>query len=232
MIAMKRILLVAAAFACGIPCAWAQKTSQLPAASSLGDTNILDITQGSPGSYTSNGATLLQLKTYVLTGALTPSSSLNGANITNGTIPAAALTFSLATVATTGNYSDLLNKPSFATVATSGSYSDLTNKPTIPAAQVNSDWKASSGVAQVLNKPVTGTTALTVGQDFVTVAGLNLGFTPSYVFVVIRKSDPNGLNLWATLRGSTLTSSGFTVDLSAAPISDGYTYNLDYFIVP
>lgn len=40
-----------------------------------------------------------------------------------------------------------------ATVATSGSYNDLTNKPTIPAAQVNSDWDAVSGVAQILNKP-------------------------------------------------------------------------------
>lgn len=40
-----------------------------------------------------------------------------------------------------------------ATVATSGSYNDLKNKPTIPAAQVNSDWNASSGVAQILNKP-------------------------------------------------------------------------------
>ena len=35
----------------------------------------------------------------------------------------------------------------------SGSYNDLSNKPTIPAAQVNSDWNASSGVAQILNKP-------------------------------------------------------------------------------
>lgn len=40
-----------------------------------------------------------------------------------------------------------------ATVATTGSYSDLTNKPTIPAAQVNSDWNANSGVEQILNKP-------------------------------------------------------------------------------
>lgn len=40
-----------------------------------------------------------------------------------------------------------------ATVATTGSYNDLINKPTIPAAQVNSDWNASSGVAQILNKP-------------------------------------------------------------------------------
>jgi hypothetical protein len=40
-----------------------------------------------------------------------------------------------------------------ATVAMSGSYNDLLNKPTIPAAQVNSDWNANSGVAQILNKP-------------------------------------------------------------------------------
>lgn len=40
-----------------------------------------------------------------------------------------------------------------ATVATTGDYDDLLNKPTIPAAQVNSDWNASSGVAAILNKP-------------------------------------------------------------------------------
>jgi len=52
-----------------------------------------------------------------------------------------------------GSYVDLTNKPSFATVATSGSYSDLINTPTIPSAQVNSDWNAVSGLAQILNKP-------------------------------------------------------------------------------
>lgn len=46
-----------------------------------------------------------------------------------------------------------------ATVATSGSYNDLSNKPSIPAAQVNSDWNASSGVAQILNKPNLATVA-------------------------------------------------------------------------
>ena len=35
-----------------------------------------------------------------------------------------------------------------------GNYNSLTNKPTIPAAQVNSDWNATSGVASILNKPV------------------------------------------------------------------------------
>ena len=47
----------------------------------------------------------------------------------------------------------ILHKPNLATVAESGSYEDLTDKPTIPAAQVNSDWNATSGVAEILNKP-------------------------------------------------------------------------------
>ena len=36
--------------------------------------------------------------------------------------------------------------------ATSGD-AQILNKPTIPSAQVNSDWNATSGVAQILNKP-------------------------------------------------------------------------------
>lgn len=65
----------------------------------------------------------------------------------------------LATVATSGSYSDLSGTPNLATVATSGSYTDLTNTPSIPAAQVNSDWDANSGVAEILNKPVLATVA-------------------------------------------------------------------------
>ena len=94
----------------------------------------------------------------------------------------------LKTVATTGSYNDLTDKPTIpdaqvqsdwaeadntkvdfiknkpdlsiyaqssdlAAVATSGDYDDLINKPTIPAAQVNSDWNSNSGVSQILNKP-------------------------------------------------------------------------------
>ena len=55
----------------------------------------------------------------------------------------------LANVATSGSYNDLTNKPTLF----SGNYNDLTNKPTIPAAQVNSDWNATSGIAKILNKP-------------------------------------------------------------------------------
>ena len=96
-----------------------------------------------------------------------------------------AVASNLATVATSGSYDDLLdkpsipaaqvqadwaeedsdevdyiqNKPTLAAVATSGDYDDLLNKPTIPAAQVNSDWNAASGVAQILNKPNLATVA-------------------------------------------------------------------------
>ena len=114
---------------------------------------------------------------------------------------------SLSTVATTGSYSDLTNKPSIPTktsdltndsnfvsdasyVHTDNNFTSalktkldgiaagaevnvqanwtqadtsaddyIKNKPTIPAAQVNSDWNASSGVAQILNKPNLATVA-------------------------------------------------------------------------
>lgn len=57
--------------------------------------------------------------------------------------------------------SNIARTSDLSTVATSGSYNDLTNKPTIPEAQVNSDWNASSGVAQILNKPSLSTVATT-----------------------------------------------------------------------
>ena len=46
-----------------------------------------------------------------------------------------------------------------ATVATSGSYTDLINKPTIPAVQVQTDWNAVTGTGVLLNKPTLGTAA-------------------------------------------------------------------------
>jgi len=51
------------------------------------------------------------------------------------------------------DWTAVTNKPIFATVATSGDYNDLTNKPS--GSQVNSDWAASSGISEVLNKPTT-----------------------------------------------------------------------------
>lgn len=64
-----------------------------------------------------------------------------------------------------------------ATVATTGDYDDLLNKPTIPAAQVNSDWNANSGVAEILNKPTLGTAAAADTTDFATAAQGSLADT-------------------------------------------------------
>jgi len=45
------------------------------------------------------------------------------------------------------------NTADLGATAFSNDYVDLDNLPTIPAAQVNSDWNAVSGVAEILNKP-------------------------------------------------------------------------------
>lgn len=53
-----------------------------------------------------------------------------------------------------GSYNDLKDKPTPVTPF-SGNYEDLTNRPEIPdvVEQVNPDWNAKSGKAQILNKP-------------------------------------------------------------------------------
>ena len=53
-----------------------------------------------------------------------------------------ANTSDLATVATTGAYSDLSGKPNLAAVATSGSYNDLLNKPTLGTAAAKDSTNA------------------------------------------------------------------------------------------
>lgn len=59
------------------------------------------------------------------------------------------------TQANTSSADYIKNKP----MLFSGAYADLTGKPTIPAAQVNADWSASSGITQILNKPALATVA-------------------------------------------------------------------------
>lgn len=86
-----------------------------------------------------------------------------------------------------GALADTAVQPSdLATVATSGNYNDLSNKPTIPAAQVNSDWNATSGVARILNKPTiptvpTNISAFTNDAGYITNAALTGYATENYV---------------------------------------------------
>ena len=99
----------------------------------------------------------------------------------------------LASVATSGDYDDLSNKPSIpaaqvqsdwsqsdntqvdyiknkpnlASVATSGDYDDLSNKPTIPAAPVQSNWNESdnTSLAYIQNKPNLASVATSGSYD-------------------------------------------------------------------
>ena len=69
----------------------------------------------------------------------------------------------LSTVATTGSYNDLTDKPIIPQPVPqvqsdwdemdSNDPSFIRNKPAIPLPQVNSDWNSESGVSKILNKP-------------------------------------------------------------------------------
>jgi hypothetical protein len=73
-----------------------------------------------------------------------------------------------------------------------------------------------------------GTVALASGVDSAVVSGLGLGSIPAQVLVTVRKPT-GGLNLFATVRGNSVTTDGFTIDLSGA--TDATTYGVDYLVV-
>ncbi|MCE0484361.1 MAG: hypothetical protein LV479_09010 [Methylacidiphilales bacterium] len=74
-----------------------------------------------------------------------------------------------------------------------------------------------------------GTKAIGAGADSVAVTGLGLPSVPAQVLVTVRKVT-GGLNLFATVRDDSITTDGFTVDLSAA--TNAATYKLDYLVIP
>ena len=96
--------------------------------------------------------------------------------------------------ATTGHKHDGTDSPKVA-------YSDLTGTPDIPAAQVNSDWKATSGAAKILNKPVifigsappvsgfNDGDIFIVGQECVEIAGVQWATTN----LIADPNDPTGM---------------------------------------
>lgn len=89
------------------------------------------------------------------------------------------LSSSLATVATSGSYNDLSNKPTIPAAQIQSDWNQTTttakdyikNKPTIPAAQVQSNWNATSGMGVILNKP-TKVSAFTNDANYVTSSSL------------------------------------------------------------
>lgn len=105
-------------------------------------------------------------------------------------------------------------------VALTGDYNDLHNQPTIPAAQVNSNWTASSGVSVILNKPtlfsgayvdLTGKPTIPAAQvnsDWTSVSGvsqiLNKPTIPTVPKVLYFTGTTNASGVW------TIPITGFT----------------------
>ena len=73
----------------------------------------------------------------------------NGVTIDSGVIT------NLATIATSGSYDDLIDKPNLAAVATSGSYNDLSNKPNLATVATSGSYN------DLNNKPSLATVATT-----------------------------------------------------------------------
>jgi hypothetical protein len=69
------------------------------------------------------------------------------------------------------------------------SYTDLINRPSIPNPQVNSDWNATSGVAQILNRPSLSTVA--ISGDYSDLTGRPVLFSGNYNDLANKPIIPN-----------------------------------------
>jgi hypothetical protein len=104
---------------------------------------------------------------------------------------------------------------------------EILNKPTIPAAQVNSDWNAVSGLAEILNKPTIPSGTVTS----VATAGLISGGTITSSGTITTSMNTNKLVGRSTASsgvmeeitvGSGLTLTGGTLNNTATPTPLGY----------
>ena len=102
----------------------------------------------------------------------------------------------------------------------------IQNKPTIPAAQVNSDWNASSGVAQILNKPDLSNYATTTDiSDMATETWVgNQGYLTSADEVPTVGSTDDGKVLTATYSGGAGSYAWATPASGLAVETDGTNY--------
>ena len=107
------------------------------------------------------------------------------------------------------------NTADLGATAFSNDYDDLDNKPTIPAAQVNSDWNAVSGVAQILNKPTIP--AAQVNSDWNSTSGvsqiLNKPTLTNGTVTSVGVTAGTGISV----SGSPVTSSGSITVTNSAP---------------
>lgn len=127
-------------------------------------------------------------------------------------------------------WASITGKPTFATVATSGSYNDLTNKPTIPSAYTLPTASSTVlGGVKVGSNITLSSGTISLSKSNVTSA---LGFTPANVNEIpIALPNPYALTINGTsYRGSSAVSINTarilsTSTLSSSTVSAGYSYN-------
>jgi hypothetical protein len=84
------------------------------------------------------------------------------------------------------------------------------------------------GAATGFVQKVCGSAAIASGADSVAVSGLGLASVPGQVLATVRKVT-GGENLFATVRGDSISTDGFTADLSG--LTDAATYRLDWLVI-
>jgi len=119
--------------------------------------------------------------------------------------------------ATSVPWSGVTGKPTFATVATSGSYNDLSNKPTIPSLSgyATQSWVTSQGYLTSI--PVATSSAY---------GGIQIGYTTSGKNYAVQLSNGKAyVNVPWTDTDTTYTS-GTNISISGTTINCTYSYSL------
>lgn len=123
---------------------WAQQAASIVTAGVIDDTTTNTLKAWSSSKTSSELATKLNLSGGTMTGVVTFAAAQ--------TFAAAAVT-GLATVATSGAYTDLSGRPTLATVATTGAYTDLTGRPTLPTGAIVGTTDTQTLSAKTLQSP-------------------------------------------------------------------------------
>lgn len=184
-----------------------------------------------PAAYSLPEATTSILGGVIVGSGLSVSSGTISTNF-DGAYGSLTGTPSLSTVATSGSYADLTNKPTLF----SGSYADLTNKPTIPSAIFSTvavagqtSISAGSSTATLNIAAGTGITlSTTPGTNTLTINGtssLTAATTTTLGGVIIPAVGTSGLtNTSGTIGLATATTTqlgGIKVDGTSITIADG-----------
>lgn len=166
-----------------------------------------------PAAYTLPEATTTTLGGVIVGGGLSVTAGTISTTF-DGAYSSLTGTPSLATVATSGSYTDLIDKPTLF----SGSYTDLTNKPTIPSAifstiAVTGQTSITAGSSTSTLNVAAGngiTLATTPGTNTLTITG-----TSSYTLGAATTSALGGVII-PTVATSGITNTSGTIGLATA----------------